>query len=416
MLPVAAAIDEVLGRVRQAPSDLVPLADALARVLAGDIRVAADVPAFANSQMDGVAVRAQDLAGASEEHPIFLPLGETLGAGDDGETPLRAGQACRIMTGAPLPPGADAVVAVEDLLGEAPSGHAGFSRPVKPGKFVRPAGEDMAAGSLALAAGRRLRPADIGLLAALGRAEVSCVRPPRVAVLGTGSELVPLGQPLTRGKIHDSNAWALAAAVSELGAVPIQAGRVPDSREALKVAFADALACDVVLSTGGVSVGDFDYVKEVMAEIGLEQHFWRVAQKPGKPLTFATAREGQLFFGLPGNPVSAMVCFELYVAPALRAMTGRRDIHLPWADVGLARDIRTVETFAEMVRCRVVTRGMPPEVEPTGTQSSGALRSLSLADCLVISPPGVARLRAGDRARAIFLRSESLCGSRHAFG
>lgn len=415
MLGVKAAIETVLEHVAPTGCESVPLGEASGRVLGEDIFAGADVPAFANSQMDGVAVRAADLANASEQEPVFLALGETRGAGYEGDAPLAPGEACRIMTGAPVPAGADAVVPVEDLLDTGVANQAGFRAGVPKGQFIRPAGEDLAAGTLALPRGRWLRPADIGLMASLGLEKISCGRRPRVAILGTGSELVPLGQPLAHGKIHDSNAWALAASVREAGALALPSGIVADDRNSLRTAFEQALSCDVVISTGGVSVGDFDYVKDVMAEIGLTRHFWRVAQKPGKPITFSTGAEGQLFFGLPGNPVSAMVCFELYVAPALRAAAGRSNVHLPWGEVEVRSEIATAERFHEMVRCKFVRPGTKPEVEPTGTQSSGALRSLSLADCLLISPPGTAVLRSGGAARAIFLRAGNHCMRQHAF-
>jgi molybdopterin molybdotransferase len=204
--------------------------------------------------------------------------------------------------------------------------------------------------------------------------------------------------------------------VRAVGADPHPLGIVRDTREDLVRAFEAAAAFDFVLSTGGVSVGQFDYVKDVMDEIGLERRFWRVAQKPGKPLTFAVRGRGSLYFGLPGNPVSAMVCFELYVAPALRRALGQQAVHLPTALVQMGEPIMVASGVTELVRCRIAENLLVPRVVRTGTQSSGALRSLSLAECLVISPPGQKRLEAGSEARALMLRATGSCVATHPFG
>lgn len=413
MLSVAEAIESVLSAVVPAAIEEVGIAAAGGRVLAEEVRAPFAVPPFANSQMDGFAVRSADLAGASEAAPVRLAVVATVAAGASTGTPVGPGQAIRIMTGAPLPAGADAVVRVEDTTADGTA--VDVRHAPRPGEFVRPAGEDLAAGELVLGPGRRLRPADVGLLASIGRPTVAVRARPRVAVLATGDELVPLGTPLGPGQIYNSNAYTLAAAVEETGGVATIFALVRDEPDALRAAFRSTAGFDVVLSTGGVSVGDFDYVKTIMDEIGLERRFWRVAQKPGKPLVFAV-RGAQLYFGLPGNPVSSLVCFALYVAPALRRALGLEEVFAPCVEVAMGATIRTAEGLCELVRCTL--EGEPGNLvaTPTGTQSSGALRSLSLADCLVISPPGEGELRAGERARALLLGREQRLSSGHPFG
>lgn len=414
VIPICEAIDVVLGAVEQMPAEAVPIAEASGRTLAVAVAADFDVPAFANSQMDGFALRAADIAQATAAAPVFLRVGETLGAGSTNEAALPAATAFRIMTGAAVPEGADVVVPIEDVIDRGQE--VGFRMAPEVGRFVRLAGEDIRCGEEVLGAGHLLRPADIGLLVSLGHAEIRCQRRPRVAILGTGDELVALGTPLSRGRIHDSNAYTLAAAVRAVGAEAYPLGIVRDTREDLVRAFESAAAFDFVLSTGGVSVGQFDYVKEVMDEIGLQRRFWRVAQKPGKPLTFAVRGRESLYFGLPGNPVSAMVCFELYVAPALRRALGQQAVHLPCVQVKVGEAIPTAARLTELVRCRIAEPGPVPLVVRTGTQSSGALRSLSLAECLLISPPGIERLEAGTEARALLLRATGSCVATHPFG
>ncbi len=413
MVSIAQAMALVLGEVGRMGTERVPLAGASGRILAEVVHAPFDVPGFANSQMDGFAARATDLARARETAPVALPVTATVAAGRPLESPVEPGTCVRIMTGAAVPPGADTVVPIEDAVAE--GAMVRFTAPSPPGRFVRPAGEDLACGEAILQRGRCLRPPDIGVLASIGCVEVPVSLRPRVAIVGTGDELVPIGRPLGPGQIHDSNAYTLAAAVEALGGVADRLGIVADDRESLRAMLQEAARYDCVLSTGGVSVGDFDYVKEVMDELGLRRRFWRVAQKPGKPLTFA-AQPGCLYFGLPGNPVSAMVCFHLYVAPALRASLGRPDIFPATVEVTVAEEMRTAGSLMELVRCRLEREGDRLTARPTGTQSSGALRSLSLADALVLSPPGQDRLRAGDRALALRLHPAEALSTAHPFG
>jgi molybdopterin molybdotransferase len=403
MISVREALDTVLREVPLLASEPVALANADGRVLAGDIRAARDVPAFRNSAMDGFAVRATDTAPAAER-PVRLRVLETVGAGQVPTRTVTADTATQIMTGAVIPEGADAVVKVEDT--EPGDGYVIIGRAVATGANVRLPGEDVRAGDVVLRAGRQLRPADVGLLASLGCATINVRRQPRVAVLATGDELVEVDQALSPGKLVNSNAYILAAAVREAGGVPRVFGIIRDTREALRQAFSQALPEDVVLSTGGVSMGIYDLVRETLAELGVREHFWKVAQKPGKPLTFG--RRGEtLVFGLPGNPVSSLVCFYIYVRPALRSMLGLSAPHLPVVDAIADDDMAVTESMTEFVRCTLSGSPGSYRVRATGTQSSGVLRSMSLGDALLISPPGRRKIERGDAVRVILLAEQA---------
>lgn len=404
MISIARALEIVLASARPQPGEQVALQESLGRVLARDVIVPFDVPPFRNSQMDGFAVRASDLTGAGTGSPRSLRVCGDLPAGAAPRVAVGAGEAMRIMTGAPIPDGADAVVKIEDT--ETRGDAVEIRHAPREGEFIRPAGEDLRAGDRVLDRGRVLRPADLGLLASMGEPTVQVSIAPRVAILSTGDELQPLGQPLGPGQIYNSNAYALAAAVRDVGASPVVMPIVRDEPGKTRDAFLRAAQSDVILSTGGVSVGDHDHVRPIMQEIGLEQRFWRVAQKPGKPLVFAESGS-RLYFGLPGNPVSSLVCFFLYVAPVLRRMLGRVDAFPAAKDVVMTEDVGTARDLTELVRCRIWSDDGIERAAPTGTQSSGALRSLALADGLVLSPPGIDRLRAGERYRALDLVATS---------
>jgi molybdopterin molybdotransferase len=304
------------------------------------------------------------------------------------------------MTGAPIPPGADSVVRVEDTRSE--GGDVVIEIAGVKGSHVRRAGEDVRRGDTVLRRGRRLGAADIGLASSVGRSLLLVHRQPTVAILSTGNELVEADEDVASGQIVNSNAYMLAAAVRETGAVPLLLPIARDVPEEVRAAFEAAARADAILSTGGVSVGDFDYVKSVMDEIGVRRLFWKVAQKPGKPLTFGMLA-GRPYFGLPGNPVSALVCFYLYARPALRRMGGHTALHLPTANVKLAHDLKKAQGLTEFVRCRLESTADGWLATSTGTQSSGVLSSMSRGDGLVIAPAEEALMRAGAPARAVLL-------------
>ncbi len=404
MISVREALEIVLRDLPLLPTESVALMDADDRVLGVEVRADRDVPPFRNSAMDGFAVRAADTQQKGRE-PVSLRVLEIVGAGQLPTQAVIPGTATQIMTGSVMPEGADAVVKVEDTDGST-TGAVVIREAVVAGANVRLPGEDVRAGEVVLRPGRELRPADIGLLASLGCATIDVRRRPRVAVLATGDELVDIDQALSPGKIVNSNAYTLAAAVREAGGEPRVFGIIRDSREALHEAFAQALSDDVVLSTGGVSMGVFDLVRETLAGLGVEERFWKVAQKPGKPLTFGQRGKTRVF-GLPGNPVSSLVCFYIYVRPALRAMLGLSALHLPVVDAVADEDIKVAESLTEFVRCTLSGDPGAYHVRVTGTQSSGVLRSMSLGEALLVSPAGRGKIVRGDRARVILLAEQA---------
>jgi molybdopterin molybdotransferase len=399
MLSVREALDAVLGAVGPLGVERSGLLGAVGRVLGEDVRSDRDVPGYRNSAMDGFAVRHDDL----ERAPARLRVIGLSAAGGRPAPEVGPGEAVKIMTGAPLPAGADTVVRVEDTKTE---GEAVVveSAPA-PAANVRLPGEDVRRGDLVLEGGRRLSPADIGVLASVGRALVLVRQRPRVAILSTGNELVEADEPVAPGQVVNSNAYALAAAVAETGGVPVPLAIARDTPDEIRAAFLEAARHDAILSTGGVSVGEFDYVKAAMDEVGVRRLFWRVAQKPGKPLTFGTLA-GRPYFGLPGNPVSSLVCFYLYARPALRRMMGLAALHLPSVEATLAHDLKKAEGLTEFVRCRLERRDGSLVAHSTGTQSSGVLRSMSAGQGLIVGAAEVSRLAAGAKVRVILLDNE----------
>ena len=384
-------IDEARERVLHSAAPLetedVPVGDALGRVLAEEVRAAHDVPGFANSAMDGFAVRSgkagRDLVVVAESR-----------AGRPAELPLGYGEAIRISTGAMLPVGADAVLQQE--LVDDRGDRITLLEEVAPGRNVREPGEDLCAGDHVLGAGIRLGPASLGVAVNAGRATLRCARRPRVAVLATGDELRPPGAELGPGQVHDSNRITLTALAEREGALVVLARDVPDHAGATRGAIGDALEdADVVILSGGVSVGPHDHVKPALADMGVEERFWRVALRPGKPTWFG-ARGRTLVFGLPGNPVSAMVTFLLFVRPALAA--------LQWAEPAVGG--RAV--LGERILCHpdrdecVRVRLEDGRAFATGPQGSHVLRSMALADGLVVIPRGEGRaLAAGTEVELI---------------
>ncbi len=404
MISVQEALQTVLRDLPRLGSEQVSLRASHGRVLANSVRAGRDVPSFRNSAMDGYAVRAADVETAASAAPVTLRLLEVIGAGSVPTRPVEAGTATKIMTGSPLPTGADTVVRIEDT--EELDGHVHIRVAAAAGTNVREPGEDLRAGETVLSRGRTLRPADVGLLASLGTTMVRVSRRPRVAILTTGNELVEPGDLLGPGQIVNSNAYTLAAAVEEAGGEPVMLGIARDEPEQIHAAFDDAFTADAVLSTGGVSVGTFDFVRRALAELGYQERFWKVAQKPGKPLTFGLRRTTPAF-GLPGNPVSSLVCFYVYVLPALRTMMGADRVHLPSVEASVTADVHTAAGLTEFVRCVLTRDGGQYQVRPTGSQSSGVLRSLSAGEGLLVAPPDRERIERGSRARVILLGGES---------
>ena len=400
MTTVDEAVKLVLENVSPLPSEKVPVADSLGRVLCEDVRSGRDVPSFANSAMDGFAVRWSDLAGASSDAPASLAVRGEVAAGGVSRKRVLPGTAIRIMTGAPVPAGADTIVRVEHT--EPRGDRVAVFRTDGEGSHIRPAGEDIGKGQLILERGKLLRAADIGLMASIGKARVTVRRRPVVAIIATGDELIGVDDKPARGKVVNSNGYTLSSAVREIGAVPKSFGIVRDNRNRLAGAFRRALRCDALITSGGVSVGDYDYVKDALGDAGMRMLFWKVAQRPGHPMAFGRVGPRPVF-GLPGNPVSSLVSFILYVRPALLKMMGHERLFMPVVRARLADDIRTARGLKEFVRCRIEEENGRLVASSTGTQSSGVLRSLSLAQGLIVAREDQTVLRKGSQAPTILL-------------
>lgn len=388
MLSVADALAAVLDATPVLEDETVALADASGRVLAEPVVSSRAVPAAANSAMDGFAVIGSDVArpGARLRIVGSIPAGSVRGEA------LAAGTAVKIFTGSVVPPGADTVVRVEDTTTDGDV--VTVTAAIPPGANVRHAGEDVEIGARVLAAGDVLGPADVGVLASIGCARARVHRRPRVAILSTGAELVEVDEAPGPGQVVNSNAYALAAAVRDAGAEPWVLPLVRDRFEDIQARLAEAATADVVLSTGGVSVGEYDFVKEALDAFGVRRAFWKVAQKPGKPLTFGR-RDACLFFGLPGNPVSALVCFWVYAWPALRRMAGHVAVHLPLRDAMLGSEIAKRAALTEFVRVRLGETDTGLVATPVRSQSSGVLSGVAQGAGLLVAPAGAERLAAG---------------------
>lgn len=400
MTTVDEAVKLVLENVSPLPSEKVPVADSLGRVLREDIRSGRDVPSFANSAMDGFAVRWSDLAGASAAAPASLRVRGEVAAGGGSRKRVLPGTAIRIMTGAPVPAGADTIIRVEYT--EMRGGRVAVFQTDGKGSHIRPAGEDIGKGQLILERGKLLGAADIGLMASIGKATVTVRRRPVVAIIATGDELIGVDDKPARGKVVNSNGYTLSSAVREIGAVAKSFGIVRDSRKRLVGVFKRALKCDALITSGGVSVGDYDYVKDALGDAGMRMLFWKVAQRPGHPMAFGRMGPRPVF-GLPGNPVSSLVSFILYVRPALLKMMGHERLFMPVVRARLAHDIKTARGLKEFVRCRIEEENGRFLASSTGTQSSGVLRSLSLAQGLIVAREDQTVLRKGSHAPTILL-------------
>ena len=385
----------VLDRVVPLEAEPVALKDALGRVLAEPVTSADAVPGFDNSAMDGYAVRAADTAGANGG--ARLRVVDESRAGHPAQRRLAEGEAVAISTGAMVPEGADAVVRVEDT--DAGSHEVEIRVEVEAGRDIRRAGEDIAAGEAVLAAGDEIGPAEAGVLVSVGRGEVACARRPRVNLLTTGDELQEPGEPLRPGAIRNSNAYSVSGLIRRSGAVLGTVEMVPDDRDATADALARALTGDVVVISGGVSVGPHDHVRPTLGALGAEEVFWGVALRPGKPTWFGLAPSGCLVFGLPGNPVSAMVTFLLFVRPAIRAMLGASPTQADRATAVLDSDYPKQPGRAHVVRCRLELRDDGWHATPTKDQGSHVLTSMLGADALAIIPTTSGTVRSGERVK-----------------
>jgi molybdopterin molybdotransferase len=402
-LAAAEAATRILAEVRRQPALRMPLDDALGSVLAEDVVSPLDIPAWTNSAMDGYAARGEDVRGATESKPVRLRVVEHLPAGRFPTRTIGRGECARIFTGAPLPEGADSIIRQEDTDEGGETVTIVKDRDV--GVNTRKAGEDIRKGSTVLAAGAELGPAQLGVLASLAVAHPLVYRRPRVAILGSGDEIVDVDQPeeiLSGRKIASSNTHTLVALVRQAGGEPVNLGIAGDTPESLREHLRMALDCDLLVTTAGISVGEHDYVRSVLEELGAEQRFWKLRMRPGAPVGFGLL--GQVpWIGLPGNPVSTMVTFELFVRPAIRKMMGHTRPFRRSVPTRAAEPIRLKPKLQHFLR-GIVTEGPDgPEARLTGPQGSGILTSMILANALLVIPEGQQETAAGSKVQALIL-------------
>lgn len=404
MIEIGEAQQKVLEEVPVLGRERIHIVDALGRVLAQDVEAVRDVPSTDNSAMDGYCCRHEDIAGAGPASPVTLNVIGDSPAGRPFQGEIGHGEAVRIMTGGVIPPKADTVVMVEDT--RVSGDWVTCVKDPGLGAHIRRRGEDVRAGEQVLQTGDIIRPPEVGMLATLGHAYVHVYQRPLVAILSTGDELVDLDEPFVPGKVLCSNSYSLAAQVLECGAVPISLGIASDNDADQRARISDGLRADVILTSGGVSVGKYDLVKGTLSQLGMKVKFWKVAMKPGKPLVFGTIGNKPVF-GLPGNPTSAMISFEQFVRPALLKMMGHENLYRPLIEASLAEDIHISSGRLHLVRCKLFERAGDMIALSTGNQSSGALRSMVLADGLMILPGNKRPFMKGDRVRVQVLHTNS---------
>lgn len=402
LLPVEEAREKVLSQIHPLAPLQLPLTEAYGCVLAEDVVCETDLPDFASSAMDGFAVRAADVAEVTTATPVELRIVGRALIGQRPEGTVGGHEAIRIATGAPVPAGADTIVPIEDceVLGES----VRILAPSPDGRHIRPAGEDVKAGEVIVPTGKRLGPPELGLLATAGVPHPLVHPRPRVVVLSTGDELIPPGQAPEYGQVRDSNAYLLYAALREVGAAPVMAGIVKDDVDSLKETVLNHLVqADAFVSSGGVSVGERDVVKTAFFRRG-EFDFFKVAMQPGKPQGFGHI-EGKPYWGLPGNPVSVFVSFEVFIRPSLMKMMGRRELSRPEIPARLTADVSGPKGKTVYARVRVARGADGWEAEPTGGRGSNLISTVSKANGLAIIPPGVETAEAGTEVRVMLFRA-----------
>lgn len=409
MIPFERALKIILDDMPALDSEVVRLTDSLGRIAARTIYSPSAVPAFDNSAMDGYALRCADTRGASRKAPKALEVIAEIKAGSLSGRRIKNNQAMRIMTGAVMPRGTDGVVMVEDTRKIKNSKFkiekrelVGITTEIGRGKNVRYAGEDIKKGEPVIKKGTLLTPSHLGILASVGIADVTVSKKPRVAILVTGDEIVEVADKLKKGQLHNSNTYTLCGQVIKSGGVPKNLGIAKDSIAQLEKKIRCGLHCDMILTSGGVSVGDYDFVRDVLIKIGARIRFWKVAMRPGKPLAFA--RIGTIpVFGLPGNPVSGMVCFELFVRPAIAKMLGHNHDNQKEAEAILEEDITKKQGLRYLLRANTYWKNGAYHTKTTGPQGSGILKSMALANSLIILPEDREGYNKGNKVRVRFL-------------
>jgi molybdopterin molybdotransferase len=400
MIDYADALRRVVARAKPLAAESVPLTSSLGRTLAQNVRARAPIPPFAKATMDGYAVRADDTLPAMGGQFAELAVIEDLPAGRIGRKAISRGQAVRIMTGAPLPKGSDAVVMVEDT--EKAGSRVKIFRAVAPGDNIGRAGEDLEKGDLILEKGDLIGPAEVGMLAALGHASIRVSRQPKLSVIATGDEIVEPGQRAGPGCIWNSNGYSLLALALQAGTEASYLGIARDRSSQLKLKIKKAGASDILVISGGVSVGDYDLVKEELRSLGVRPVFWQVRIKPGKP-TFFGVRGRQLVFGLPGNPTSAMVTFHLFTRPAIDRMLGRKRPGLRSAHAVLGQDVAVRPGRTQFLRGVLIGEGPALRVDPFPDQMSGVLRSMVRSRVLIVVPAECSRIERGREVEILFM-------------
>jgi molybdopterin molybdotransferase len=400
MVSVDEALEKILSFIKPLGAEKVSILDALGRVIAEDLYASRDIPPLDNSAMDGYAVRWEDVKNTSKDLPVRLEVIEDLPAGFISKKTLQKGQAIRIMTGAPIPKGADHVIPVEDTKRE--NQWVYVLHAVSKEKNIRKAGEDVKKGDLILSKGDLIRPPEVGMIASIGRSFVSVYQRPLVAILCTGEELVDVDGPLDDSKIVSSNSYTLSAQVKDCGAIPIPLGIAKDEKGDIEEKLRQGLRADVLISSAGVSVGDYDFVKEALKDLGMEMVFWRVAMKPGRPMTFGRIGEKPVF-GLPGNPVSSMVSFEQFVRPSLLKMMGHKRIFRPVIEAVLKEDIKEKRGRRHFIRGMLTFENGSYFVTTTGPQGSGILKSMVKANGLIVIPEDREWVKAGEKVNVQLL-------------
>jgi len=409
MISVEEALDKVLSCVEVLGREEKPILECLGQVLDEDVYSSIDVPPLDNAAMDGYAIKAESILGASESSPRFLDVIGEVSAGAISEQEVRPGTALRIMTGAPLPGGADSVVRFEDTdearRSQRPLTQIGILKQIPQGRNVRRAAEDISRGQLVLAKGISLRPVEIGVLASLGKSTVAVIRRPVVAILATGDELVEIDQPLPAGKIYNSNTFGIAAQVSRYGGMPKILGIARDRVEEIEAKVKQALDSDMLITSGGVSKGDYDFVKDVLAKQG-QISFWTVRMKPGKPLAFGVIEgDGKRVphLGLPGYPVSSMITFEVLARPAILKMMGKKNLSKPMVTAIVENRVENTDGRRVFARAVVRREGDRYHAHLSGPQGSGILTSMARANGLLIVPEDVDTVEEGEMVEVIML-------------
>lgn len=402
MLPVEEAQQSILGNTKVLDPVEIPLTEAGGLVLAEDIISPVNLPYFTNSAMDGYAVKSKDTMGAKENSPVTLKVMGVIRAGDYPDFTIRDNEAAKIMTGAPLPNGADAVVMVEYT--EEETGIVKVKWSVNQGENVRYEGEEIKKGEIALEKGTELNPASIGFIAGLGIRKIRVYRRPRVAFFVTGEEVVAIDEELRPGKIRDTNSITLSMALSQENVEFVFLGRARDELSDIEEKLKKGLkVCDLLIVTGGVSVGEYDYVKRALGDLGVEGIFWRVAQRPGGPMFFG--KKGEiLIFGLPGNPTSSLVCFYEYVRPALLKMLAKEKVFLLEMEAALLEDIiKKPDGKTHFLRGYLEKQGNAFYVKSTGSQGSHILKSFAISNCLIKVPGEITHIPSGTKVKVHIL-------------